>query len=230
MELQAFPIISAAWLGILTSISPCPLTSNIAAVSYIMRGGSPARVFTAGLAYILGRVLSYSLLGILISASLLNIPVVAHAMQTYLPKVIGPLLIITGFLLLDLIAFNLPGGSLAARAAERFKEGGFLGAFPLGILFALAFCPISAALFFGSLIPLAIKHESMALLPSIYGIGTGLPVLAFAVLIAFGIKNVGRLYAGITRTEIWVRRITAGILMLIGVYYTARHLFYIELF
>jgi cytochrome c biogenesis protein CcdA len=230
MELQAVPVISAAWLGILTSISPCPLTSNIAAVSYIMRGGRPARVLLAGLVYTLGRVMSYSLLGILISASLLNIPLMSHVMQTYLPKIIGPVLIITGICLLDLISFNLPGGSLAARAAERFKESGFLGAFPLGILFALAFCPISAALFFGSLIPLAIKHESPLLLPSLYGIGTGLPVMAFAFLIALGIKNVGRVYAGITRTEIWVRRITAGILIIIGIYYTARHIFYIELF
>jgi cytochrome c biogenesis protein CcdA len=158
-------------------------------------------------------------LGSLISASLLNIPRVSQFLQTAMPKVMGPVLILTGLVLLGIISFPLPDGSFAKKASGRFADSGIVGALPLGILFALAFCPVSAALFFGSLIPLSIKNASPIMLPSVYGIGTGLPVLVFALVIAFGVKNISQLFHKITKTELWVRRITAVILIVIGIYY-----------
>ena len=110
METQAIPIISACWFGILTSISPCPLASNIAAISYIVKGvEKPSSVLTTGLMYTLGRMITYIALGTLISASLLNIPQASQFMQNIMPKILGPVLILTGFFLLGLLRFSLPG-------------------------------------------------------------------------------------------------------------------------
>jgi cytochrome c-type biogenesis protein len=68
-------IVTAVWLGLLTSISPCPLASNIAAISYIgRRVGSPRQVMLSGVLYTLGRSLAYVVLGALLVASVLSVP------------------------------------------------------------------------------------------------------------------------------------------------------------
>jgi len=212
---------SALWLGILTSISPCPLASNVAAISFLSKKIThPALVFISGLAYTLGRMVSYAVLGWIIISSLLSVPQVAQFLQKYMGKALGPLLILTGLILLEVITIRLPGLSLSQKHHNKLAESGAPGAFLLGFIFALAFCPISAALYFGSLIPLAINSKSGIVLPFIYGIGTGLPVLVFAVAIALGVTSLSHWFNRITRLEYYTRKITGVIFILVGLYYT----------
>jgi len=212
---------SALWLGILTSISPCPLASNVAAISFLSKKiAHPALVFISGLAYTLGRMVSYAVLGWIIINSLLSVPQVAQFLQKYMGKALGPLLILTGLVLLEIIPLRLPGLSLSQKQHNKLAESGAPGAFLLGFIFALAFCPISAALYFGSLIPLAINSKSGIILPFIYGIGTGLPVLAFAVTIALGVTSLSHWFNKITRLEYYTRKITGTIFIIVGLYYT----------
>jgi len=216
---------TAIWLGILTSISPCPLATNLAAVSFIGRQmGRPARVVSAGLLYILGRVIAYTVLGAFLVAGILSIPGVARFLQNSMNQLLGPVLIIAGLFLLGL--FKLPSGrgTFTAAAQKRLEHRGLLGALLLGCLFALSFCPISAGLFFGSLLPLAAAHQSSLLFPSLYGIGTGLPVLGFAVLVGFGAHWIGKAFQKVTVFEYWARRITGGIFVLVGIYYCLNYL------
>lgn len=215
---------AALWLGILTSISPCPLATNIAAISYIGHAADrPRRVFWTGLAYTAGRTATYALLGVLIVASLLSIPVLSHWLQKYMNRLLGPILILTAMVLLDLIHLNLGGGRMGRLADRIAKRGDLWGAGLLGMLFALAFCPVSAALFFGSLIPLAVKLQSGLLLPSIYGIGTALPVALFAVMLSLGVKSLNSVFERITRLDLWMRRATGGVFLAIGFYFTIRY-------
>jgi cytochrome c biogenesis protein CcdA len=211
---------SAVWLGILTSISPCPLATNIAAISYIgKRVDRPRTVLISGLMYTAGRMLTYVILGVLVVASFLSIPDVAMFLQQNMNKALGPILIIVGLLLLGIFNLRLPGFGASEKVTGRVEKWGIWGAGALGFLFALSFCPVSAALFFGSLIPLAVDHQSAVLMPTVYGIGTALPVVAFAVLIALGAKWVGTAFNRISVFEIWARRITAVAFILVGVYY-----------
>lgn len=231
MEGIILPLLSALWLGILTSISPCPLASNIAAVSFIIKKvDKTAYVFSSGMFYTLGRVLGYTLLGVFITSSLLSIPQTSYFLQTYMNKILGPILIITGLFLLEIFQITLLGFSVSEKITARLKDLGMIGSLPLGILFALSFCPISAALFFGSLIPLCVKHKSGIILPSVYGIGTGLPVLIVAILIVVGIKNIGTIFNKITLFEYWMRKTTGVIFLLVGIYYVLAHIFYVPLF
>ncbi|MDD5512360.1 MAG: aromatic aminobenezylarsenical efflux permease ArsG family transporter [Candidatus Omnitrophica bacterium] len=212
---------SALWLGILTSISPCPLATNIAAVSFLSKKIThPAMVFISGLAYTLGRMVSYAVLGWIIINSLLGVPQVAQFLQKYMGKALGPLLIITGLFLLEVITMRLPGVALSQKHHNKLVESGAMGAFALGLIFALALCPVSAALFFGSLIPLALNSKAGTLLPFIYGIGTGLPVLIFAVAIALGVTSLSHWFNRITRFEYYTRKITGVIFILVGLYYS----------
>jgi cytochrome c-type biogenesis protein len=212
---------SAAWLGILTSISPCPLATNIAAVSYISNNVShPRLALWSGLLYVAGRMLAYLVLGVMLVASLLSIPDLSHVLQKHMNVFLGPLLVIVGILLLGVIRMNLPGLGMTGRTQQRIEGYGMWGAGLFGILFALSFCPVSAALFFGSLIPLSVTHNSKFIFPLVYGLGTGLPVVVVAILIAMGARYVGGFFDRLIRFEFWARRITGAIFILVGVYYT----------
>ncbi len=219
-------IASAFWLGILTSISPCPLATNIAAISFVgRRVGSPAKVFLAGLLYTAGRTLTYLVLGVLLVSSLLSAPYVSHILQKYMNKALGPILILVGMVLIELIQINFSGSGVSEKMQKRVEALGMWGALLLGVVFALSFCPVSAALFFGSLLPVALRCESGVILPLAYGVATGLPVLVFAILIALGAKRVGEAYNKLVPFEKWARRITGGVFVVVGIYYCLAHIF-----
>lgn len=212
---------AALWLGILTSISPCPMATNIAAISFIgRRVNRPGYVLLTGLLYTAGRSLAYVLLGTLLAGSLLSAPGLSHWLQKYMYRLLGPILILTAMILLDLIALPSGSGRIGQWAQQRAEKFGLGGAMILGFLFALSFCPVSAALFFGSLIPIAVEKGSAVLMPLVYGIGTALPVLAFGILIALGANQLARAFDKVTRFERWARRITGAIFLLIGLYFT----------
>jgi len=213
---------AALWLGILTSISPCPLATNIAAISYVGRKVDRAAwVLSAGLLYTLGRALAYIAVALVVTRSLEAIPGVSMFLQKYMNLAIGPLLVVVGLLLLDLVPLAF-GSGLGTRLQARVDTMGIWGAGVLGIVFALAFCPVSAGLFFGALIPLALKGNA-AFTATLYGIGTALPVMAFAILLACAAHLVGALFRRMSAVEKWVRRATAVVMIAIGIYLVLRH-------
>ncbi|MBN2561870.1 MAG: sulfite exporter TauE/SafE family protein [Phycisphaerae bacterium] len=219
-------IVSAAWLGILTSISPCPLATNVAAISFIGRRiDSPRAVLATGLLYTLGRTLVYVVLGTLLVSSLLSAPIVSHLLQKYMNKLLGPILILVGMVLVGLIQFNTRGSRLGEKVGKRVETWGMWGGLALGVVFALSFCPASAALFFGSLVPLAVKCESPMLSPMVYGVATALPVLVFAILIVLSTRAVGRAFDKITQFEWWARHATGVIFIGVGVYFSLAYIF-----
>lgn len=210
---------SAAYLGLLCAISPCPLATNIAALGFIGRKvGRPGAVLSAGLLYVAGRTVAYTALGTLLTGGLLAAPAISHALEKYMNMLLGPLLILVAMVLLGLL--RIPAPRIGGALMKRFENSGAGGTFLLGILFALSFCPTSAALFFGSLLPLAVKMQSAAVLPAIFGIATGLPVTVFAFLLAFGANRIGKVYGKLSAFERWIQRITGAVFLAIGVYMT----------
>jgi len=220
MTAEWLGFLSALWLGILTSISPCPLATNIAAISFLSKKiVHPRIVLLSGVAYTAGRMLAYALVGFIIISSLLSVPALANFLQKYMNKVFGPVLILTGLFLLNILKFNIPSFSLSEKQQNHLVGSGVWGAFALGFIFALVFCPVSAALFFGSLIPLALNHPAGVFFPFVYGIGTGLPVLFFAVVIALGVTSLSRWFNQLTNLEYYMRKVTGGIFISVGAYY-----------
>jgi cytochrome c biogenesis protein CcdA len=217
---------TAFWLGVPTSISPCPLAANIAAISYVGKGlAEPRRVLAAGILYMAGRVVTYGLLGWLLAASLASIACVSNGRQSMMNQLLGPILIVAGMFMLELLRFGSGSGTSGGRLGQKAGACGLGVATVLGALFALSFCPVSAALFFGSLIPLAVSSLNPVSMPSLYGVGTGLPVLAFAVLFSLGAGAFSRSFERITRLEPWARRVTGVVFILVGLYYTLNYIF-----
>ena len=216
----------ALWLGILTSISPCPLTTNIVAISYIgKRVDNVSYVALSGLSYALGRTIVYVAIGAILVASILSVQEIAIFLQRYMNQILGPVLILAGIFLLDLVKLNLGGGNQFEKVLSGIKHDSALGAGLLGIIFALTFCPISAALFFGGLIPLSLKEGSSFVFPMLYGIGTALPVVLFALLIAFGAGYVSRAFDRIRQLESLTRRITGILFIAVGIYFCLVYVF-----
>lgn len=227
---MSLALVSALWLGVLMSFSPCPLATNIAAVGWLAGiGASPRRVVISGLLYGLGRAISYAVLGGLLTASLLSAVGTSRYLQHDLNRVLGPLLLLVGMVLLDLIPSRLPGGlgdglDLEARGRWLVARSGSFGALLLGAVFALSFCPVSAALFFGSLLPLATSNGSPWLIPAVFGIGSALPVLGLALVLALGADWIGRAYRKAAAVERVARRATGVLFVGVGLYLTWLHL------
>lgn len=215
---------SAFWLGILTSISPCPLTTNIAAISFIGRKvGQTRQVALAGLLYVVGRTVAYVLLAVLVLAGLLAEGATSRFLLRYLNILLGPIVIVVGMVLLGLIGSGVSLNLAGAGVQERAAKGGSWWAGLLGFLFALSFCPVSAGLYFGALIPLSAANGSRLLLPTAYGIGTALPVLVFAFLIAFASQHVGKAFNKLAQIERWVRLATGVLFILAGIYLSLKY-------
>jgi cytochrome c biogenesis protein CcdA len=219
---------SALWLGILTSISPCPLSTNIAAVSYVgRRVGSPRAVLLSGVLYTGGRSFVYLILGALSVWSLMSMTAISSFLQGSFPRVLGPLLIALGLLLLGIFEISLPSVGVNEKLQQRVDRAGVWGAGILGLVFALSFCPVSAGLFFGGLVPLATEQSSPLLLPLLFGIGTAVPVIAFAALLSAGAGSLGKALDRVQAFEHWARRITAVVFIAVGAYETLRSTFFL---
>ena len=214
------PALSALLLGLITAISPCPLATNIAAIAYVSRKVKERRyAVITGMLYTLGRMFSYSILGIIIIVAGIEIPGVASFLQDFGEQVLGPLLIVVGVIMLSInrMPFSLGGGRLSAIGGK-VANWGMIGGFLLGALFALAFCPYSAVLFFGVLIPLALKSAGGVTLPAVYAIGTGLPVLVFGTLLSAGVARVSDWLNAVTRAEKIIRVAVSIIFIGVGIY------------
>lgn len=220
LENNSLPIVSALILGLMTAISPCPLATNITATAYISKNiTNKKKVFISGLLYALGRAFSYTVLGVVLFFGASKFEIALFFNQNG-EKFLGPLLIIIGLIMLNVIKLNFLGNiNVTEKLTEKFKSKGLLGSFLIGVIFALAFCPYSGALFFGMLIPMTISNAGGLYLPLVFALGTGLPVILFTYLLAFAAGSIGVFYNKIKSVEKWMRYIAGIVFILVGLYY-----------
>ncbi len=220
LENSQYSFITAAILGLMTAISPCPLATNISAIGFISRDLTDRRrVFLNGLVYTLGRAITYVGIALIIflGASQMDI---SGWFQRWGEKFLGPVLIIIGLFMLDFIKLKLPGGmgSLTEKIGEKGRNS-YLNTLLLGILFAMAFCPYSGVLYFVMLIPMTVASAEGLYLPLIFAVATGIPVIIFAWLLAYAVSNVGKMYRRIKTFETWFRKVVAVLFIGVGIYY-----------
>ncbi|MFN2396539.1 MAG: aromatic aminobenezylarsenical efflux permease ArsG family transporter, partial [Bacteroidales bacterium] len=216
-----FPVLAAFILGIMTAVSPCPLATNISAVGFISKDvTNKRRVFLNGLLYTLGRAISYSVIGIILIVTLkegASTYKIQKVISTYGELFIGPLLILIGVFMLDLIKIRIPfAGKFSFNIEKRAKNGNIWSSVLLGIVFALAFCPYSGVLYFGGLIPLSVSSPEGLFLPLIFALATGLPVIIFAWILAYSVSGLGSMYNKVKTFEYWFRRVVAVVFILVG--------------
>lgn len=216
------PAFTAFLLGLLTAISPCPLATNIAAIGYISKDiESRQRIFLNGLLYTLGRVIAYTLLGIVL-ISILKEGASVFGIQKTIGKwgelLLGPMLLIIGLFMLFGHRLTLPKFGFDGKGEGLARKGGW-GAFLLGVLFAMAFCPSSGVFYFGMLIPMSVTASAGWMLPILFAVATALPVLIVAWLLAFSVEKVGEFYGKMQTIQKWINIIVGVIFVIIGIYY-----------
>jgi len=222
LDNSTMPWISAFVLGLMTAISPCPLATNITAVGFISKDIKDRnRVFVNGLLYTLGRAISYTVIALVIYFGADQFKF-SGFFQIYGEKILGPLLIIIGLFMLDIIKIKFPGISGLTSKMETKTKWGTLDAILLGMVFALAFCPYSGVLYFGMLIPMTVASSSGLYLPVVFALATGIPVIIFAWILAYTISGIGGVYNKVRTFEIWFRRVIAVLFILVGIYYIVR--------
>ena len=222
LESSDVPVLTAFILGLLTAVSPCPLATNITAIGFIGKEiESKNRIFLFGLLYTLGRIVAYTALGALL-IYMLHSGIDTFDLQSEVSRwgelLIAPVLVSVGVLMLVGDRLPLRGFGLGASGkAERLR--GAWGSLLLGVLFALAFCPTSGLFYFGMLIPMSAASAGGYVLPAVYALATGLPVVAVAWVIAYSVANVAGFYKKMQVFQLWFNRLVAVLFIIIGLYY-----------
>ena len=217
------PFLTALILGLMTAISPCPLATNVAAMGYIAKDlEQPRMALSRGILYCFGRMLSYTALGIVL-ISIIKGGSSAFGVQSFVAgwgeKLIGPLMLLVGLFMLFGHHLRLKGFGYSGDGSRIASKGGW-GAFVIGALFAMAFCPTSAVFYFGMLIPMSATASLGWLLPVVFAIATALPVVIVAWIFSFSAGSIGRFYGSVARIQKWVSIAVGVLFILIGLYYT----------
>jgi len=222
LDNSTMPWLTALLLGLMTAISPCPLATNITAIGFISKDLEDRnRVFFNGLFYTLGRAITYTVLAIIIFLGADQLKF-SGFFQRYGEKFIGPVLVIIGLFMLDVLRIKFPVfNKLTSRMQDKTRWT-YFDAVLLGLVFALAFCPYSGVLYFGMLVPMTVVSASGLYLPVVFAIATGIPVIIFAWIIAYTISGIGGVYNKLKSFELWFRRIIAVIFIAVGIYYLIR--------
>ena len=218
---SSIPLVAAFFIGLLMSFSPCPLATNITAIAFISNKiGDSRHTLLVGMLYSLGRIVAYIVLTTLIVYAGLNIQAISFFLQEYGEKLIGPFLVIMGIVMLEIVDIPLPGGHGWLQKIELYLgEKGYLGGFLLGVIFALALCPFSAVLFFGMLIPIALKTGDALFVPAVFAIATALPVIIISLVLVHGVNRVSGMIDTVQKMEKWIRGAAAAVFIVVGIYY-----------
>jgi cytochrome c biogenesis protein CcdA len=222
LENSTMPWLSALVLGLMTAISPCPMATNITAVGFISKDiENRRRVFINGVLYTLGRAISYTAIAMIIYLGADQFKF-SGFFQLYGEKILGPLLIIIGLFMLDVIRIKFPGMNKLTSRMETKTQWGYWDAILLGMIFALAFCPYSGVLYFGMLVPMTFASTSGLYLPIVFALATGIPVIILAWILAFSVGSLGNVYNKMKNFEVWFRRAIAILFIGVGFYYIIR--------
>lgn len=223
LESSNIPIVTAFLLGILTAISPCPLATNITAIGYISKDCGAARaIFWRGILYTIGRIITYTVLGFILIPILregASMFAIQKTISKYGEMFIAPALILIGLFMLFGNRFNLPKFGFSGGDSSKLKSKGSWGALLLGVLFSLAFCPTSGVFYFGMLIPMSAAETGGYMLPVVYAIATGLPVIVVAWILAYSVAGLGKFYNRMQVFQRWMNKIIALLFIAVGIYY-----------
>jgi cytochrome c biogenesis protein CcdA len=227
MGTSSIPLLAAFFIGLMTAISPCPLATNITAIAYASKKIDHSKhTIIVSFLYTLGRMFTYVAIASLIVWFGVNVQVISSFLQKYGERILGPLLIIIGIIMLDIIKINIfKSNTKLDSLKEKLAKKGFLGSFLLGVVFALAFCPFSGVLFFGMLIPLALKAGDALFIPSVFALATGLPVIILSFILVHSVSKLGNIMNKIQTFEKWMRKIVAITFIIVGIYYAGIFLF-----
>lgn len=206
-------------LGLLTILDPCTLMTSITAIGYIDKEiHNKRKVLINGTMFVLGKLATYVLL---------SIPFIMGAQTAKIQYVLShwgePIL--AGFMLICGIVLLLSGHhhehdhGVSKFLQNTDSNASGLWSFILGIFFAIAFCPHRLVYFLTMIdITLTMSSAWSWLMPFIFGLGTGLPIMLIAWLVSYSAISIGNITHKMGSFEKWFRHICAALFIIIGIY------------
>lgn len=183
-QTKQFPLLAALVLGLIGALAPCQLTGNIGAITFYGNRSIQSKHQWVEIGFfVLGKIVVFTLLGFAVWSLGREFQDLLPEFFSFSRKFIGPLFIIIGLVLAGLLKMRWLD-SLASLLPKWEGEGKF-GSFLMGVSFSIAFCPTMFSLFFFSLMPLVLSTSYGVVLPSVFAIGTSVPVLIFAAIVTY---------------------------------------------
>ena len=205
-------------LGLMAVTAPCQLSTGAAALAFVTRDPGAEHARSRATAFLLARVLMYSgmgLVAVLFFSGHLGAP---GEGQLLIRRLTGPLMVLSGLVLLGVLRPVFPAGGKVTQALNRLARarGGVSGAFLLGVAFSLSFCPTLFFLFFGLTVPMSVTAPLGVLYPALFALGMTFPLLAVSTL--FTGRTPEQAHAVTQRTVRLNRALTplAGIVFLLA--------------
>ncbi|WP_313432779.1 cytochrome c biogenesis CcdA family protein [Siminovitchia terrae] len=215
------PIVVAFVLGVIGSLAPCQLTGNIGAITlYGNRSLQISRYWDDVICFVLGKIVVFSGLGLLVWVLGQSFEEKITLLFPVFRKAIGPFLMFVGFFLLGWIKLNIIN-KITNKIPVRLRSGK-TGSFLMGAGFSVAFCPTMFVIFFVMLMPIVLTSSYGMILPTVFGIGTSIPVLIVIGVISF-LGLSGSLLKRSRKVGIAIQRIAGATLILMGILDTATY-------
>ncbi|MBR5375120.1 MAG: sulfite exporter TauE/SafE family protein [Paludibacteraceae bacterium] len=217
-------ISSIIW-GIIVAVCPCTMAANITAITAMSRDKREKRdVFARGIAYAFGRAAAYIALGILLVTFAQGLRI-GESFQHLFGLFLGPILVLIGILMLDIIHIHGLADKCMVVFNRMVKQFGFWKSFLLGIMLAFAFCPYSATIYFGVVIPSSLSAENGYIVPIFFAIGATIPVLSLAWIFAYSMDTAKKKLDKFQQYELWFRRILAILFIISGILFILEYYF-----
>ncbi|WP_018130229.1 urease accessory protein UreH domain-containing protein [Effusibacillus pohliae] len=206
------PVLAALLLGLAGATAPCQISTNIGAFGYVARyAGDGNATFNQAISFVAGKIVAYSLIGASVIFLGTRMDVISQNLIpviTVIRKGMGPIFILSGLIMLGVFRFRKTVGErLKDRLLKIVPKQGIWGAFLLGVVFSLAFCPTLFLLFFGMLVPLGIRSTGGVFFPAVFAVGTTSPLLFLVYALTLGsdalkkkfVKHAGKINRVVTR-------------------------------
>lgn len=220
-ERVQLPLVHAFLFGLLGATAPCQLTTNLSAIAFVSRAAGACRPWQEAVAYTVGKVLVYSLVGGGIIGLGLQIQGAAIPVVVVARKLLGPFMILIGATFVGWLQLPVSFGQrLAVAVQHRLATTGPWGAFVMGVVFSFAFCPTLFLLFFGLTIPLGLESRAGIMMPGAFAIGPAVPLLGYAALLRARDELLGAYVQRFSRHHRTVRKIAGAIFLLAGLHDT----------
>lgn len=210
------PLLSAFLLGLVGAMVPCQFTGNLSAITIYGNNSLQKGIAWKEIIYfVMGKIIAFTGLGLVIWLLGTEVKSTLTIFFPWIRKAFGPMLILIGLYMLGSIKIRkiFKIGNIPDRLIKKRKTGAFF----LGVSFSLGFCPTMFVLFFITLMPMSLTVPYGPVLPSVFAIGTSLPLL-IAIFILWYFKLSGKFLKKKSRKlGIIVQRVAGAFILIIGI-------------
>lgn len=221
-----FPLLTAFLLGLFASINPCQLAINVSALTWLFgRKETKERQRQTGLIYLIGRFVAFFVLGwvcvwaisyfgIRLSASkLMSLDSIYSWVEVLLPWL---LMVVGLFFFYRAFHVHKHDGS-CHNSSQVIHRGRRYGSFWLGVILAFLFCPESAVVFFGMMVPLGAATSVSWSVPLIYALSSLIPFVLLLWMVHHANAFVNRYEDRVARIQVWVNAFLGFLFIMLAV-------------